>query len=412
MDRPLDNETLRQRKRKQIITVVIGVAVAAVVAMTLIAWVRPAIDRSAVRTARVTRGELAATIEATGVAIPATENILSSPIDARVLRVLRRAGSVVRAGEPIVQLDLGSSDLELQRVQQQLAQRLNERTRTRNNGEATVAGLERQLEQRILDAEMARYRAEQNRKLRDEGLASDEVARESEVAARKASIEVSQLRAAIAQARRSGASELEGHDLALRLLQSESSEARRQRELATTSSDRDGVVTWVVDQEGATVRRGDVLARVADLSRFRIQASISDIHARVVRPGQRVLVRAESDTLNGTVNSVDPTVANGQVRFHVELNPSARLHNNQRVDVFIVTDSKPNVLKVRRGAFADGSGSAEVFLIRGGEALRRRVELGLIGSDEVEIRSGLEQGDEVITSDMRDYERIASLRLK
>jgi len=34
-------------------------------------------------------------------------------------------------------------------------------------------------------------------------------------------------------------------------------------ELATARAPRDGVVTWVASDEGATVHRGDVLARVA-----------------------------------------------------------------------------------------------------------------------------------------------------
>src|SRR5690606_31766450 len=104
-------------------------------------------------------------------------------------------------------------------------------------------------------------------------------------------------------------------------------------ELATTKSDRAGVLTWVVSDEGALVRRGDVLARIADLSSFRIDATVSDIHAATLHSGQTVFVRIDDHTVDGVVQEVYPAVENGTVRFMVglvgesavELRPSLRV---------------------------------------------------------------------------------------
>jgi multidrug resistance efflux pump len=47
----------------------------------------------------------------------------------------------------------------------------------------------------------------------------------------------------------------------------------------------------VVTEEGALVRKGDVLARIADLRTFRVQATLSDVHAQRVAVGMPARVR-------------------------------------------------------------------------------------------------------------------------
>src|SRR5690606_35155252 len=87
------------------------------------------------------------------------------------------------------------------------------------------------------------------------------------------------------------------------------------------------------------------------------------------------------------------------------------LRSNLRVDVEIVIARRPDTLRVRRGPFATGEGTQPVFVVRGDRAVKRRVTFGLTSVDFFEITGGLEPGDEVVVSDMRDYERLSSIRL-
>ena len=59
---------------------------------------RPSVKRSAIRTAIVDQGPVDATLSATGTVVPQTEQVLSSPVDARLLRVIRKAGTAVQRG--------------------------------------------------------------------------------------------------------------------------------------------------------------------------------------------------------------------------------------------------------------------------------------------------------------------------
>ena len=77
--------------------------------------------------------------------------------------------------------------------------------------------------------------------------------------------------------------EIEGLELQVQIKANEIREAERDLEQAGVRADRTGVVTWVREDVGATVNAGDAVARVADLSSYKIEAQISDIHASRLR---------------------------------------------------------------------------------------------------------------------------------
>src|SRR6185436_17951435 len=106
--------------------------------------------------------------------------------------------------------------------------------------------------------------------------------------------------------------------------------------------DRSGVITWVVPQEGATIRQGEVLARITDLTSFRVKAAVSDVHSAELHPGQAVRVMIDGQPLSGRLAQIDPTIENGRVEFEVDLddNRNPKLRNNLSVDVLVVTASR------------------------------------------------------------------------
>ena len=51
-------------------------------------------------------------------------------------------------------------------------------------------------------------------------------------------------------------------------------------------------------------------------------------------------------------------------------------------------------------------------MVRGDRALRTAVRLGETGADAAEVLDGLRAGDEVVVSDMQDYEHVESVKLR
>jgi HlyD family secretion protein len=414
MDRDLDAATRHRRRLRKLVVAAPWLAVGLALVFGLPRWLAPSLDRDLVRTARVDRGPVEATLVASGTVVPAFETVVSTPVDARVVRVLKRPGDPVAAGEEVLDLDFSAARLDLGRLEDRLAQKASERARLAEESARELADLGGAVETARLDVETARYRLEQRRRLSSDGLASDAVLREAEVEARKAEIELARLVESAAAARRVAASRDAEVGLDQRLLGRERDEAAHRLELASTRAARAGVVTWVIPQEGVTVRAGEPVARLADLTAFRVEATLSDAYAARLTPGLPARVLLDGQELDGTLAQVYPEVEDGAVRFTVDLDrrDHPALRPALRVDVLLVTDRRPDALRVARGPFAGAGGAQSVLVVEGDRAVRRPVAIGLIGYREVEVLSGLAQGDEVIVSDTGDYAHLDSVRLK
>jgi HlyD family secretion protein len=414
VDREIDSKTRQNALIKRWLLAAAVIAAA----WLAISWgaglIRPSLKRSMVRTAVVEQGPVDASLSATGVVVPQTEQVLSSPVDARLLRIVKKAGSAVKKGDPIVELDVNASVLAVETLGQDLALKANQQARSKLSLENTLSDLNAQVEIKKLQLESARLEHQRNRQLFDQGLSSEEVLRKSEMAEKQAGIELLRLEASRLNAQASTRAELEGLVLELSKLQKAHQEARRVLGLAAPTADRDGVVTWTLTEEGSTVRKGDVVARIADLSAFRVDASVSDAYASRLSAGLPVQVRVDDRMVDGQVTDVLPTVQNGVITVRVALkDPSdASLRPNLRVEVFIVTGHRARALRVRKGSSTSGEGVQQVFVVRGDRAERRRVRFGIASFDFVEVVEGLAAGDEVIVSDMADYQHLSSIRLR
>lgn len=402
MDRPLDAAYRLRRDRRRLLAAALSVAGVAAAFTWGTSWLRPSVARAAIRTARVDRGPIEATITASGTVEPEFEMVLSSPVDARVVRILKRPGAAVAKGDPILELDLQGTRVAADKLARDVAVKENQRTQARLNLEKSLNDLEGREQIKRLQLESSRAQLSRNRQLHEAGLLSLENLRQSELTEAQCAIELRQIEAEARNARTATSAQLDGLALELANLRNEALEARRQLDLATTRSDRDGVLTWTVSDEGIAVRKGDVIARVADLRSFRVEATVSDIHARALRPGLPATVRIGGDRLLGNVSEVRPTIQNGVVGFLVSLEErsSPLLKSNLRVDVDVITDHKSGALRLSRGPAVGGSGSQDVFVIRGARAVRTPVHLGLSSFDRVEVVDGLQEGDEVIVSDL------------
>ncbi len=414
MDRPLDADFRRARTIKRAGLSLTGVAVLAAIFFWGPGWISPSVSRARLRTARVDAGPIEAVISASGTVLPEIEEVLSSPVDARVLRILERPGANLLPGQPIVELDTSESLLAVEKLAQNVALKQNQQEKTRLDLERSLNDLDSQA--RVKDLQLQSYRSQlaRSRALWKEGLISEELLRQAELAEAQAVIELKKIQNEKENAQRATRAQLEGLALEMATVRKETDEARRQLRLAAPQAGRRGVLTWSLSEEGITVHKGDVLARIADLSSFRVEATLSDVHAKHVSVGLPVAVKVGEETLDGTVSNVLPTIKNGVMTVQIALRQksSPLLRSNLRVDAFIVTGRHARALRVKKGPFADAEGPLDAFVVRGDRAYRTRIELGLSSFEEFEVVKGLAAGDEVIISDMKDYMHLREVRIR
>lgn len=414
MDREIDPGFRRKQLIRRAIYVTAAVSLVAMVFVWGPALIKPSVARARIRTAKVDAGPIEATISAAGTVAPEFEQVLSSPISTRVLKILKRPGATVQKGDPIVELDMSESVLALEKMSQQIEMKQNQQAKARLDLQNTLISLKSQWEIKNLEYKSASAVVARNRQLHKQGLLSEDTLRQTELLEEKARFELKQLEDSKQNAEQSTKTQLDGLGLEMKTLEKELAESRRQLELATTKSDRDGVLTWVVTEEGATVQKGDVLARIADLNSFRVRATTSDIHAGRVAQGLAASVKINDEYLDGTISSIEPTIKDGVITFLVGLadKSSSLLRSNLRVDVLIVTERKNRALRIKKGPFVSSDGVHDVFIVRGDTAFRTPVRIGISSFDNFEVLDGLLEGDEVIISEMTEYMHMKEVKIK
>jgi HlyD family secretion protein len=414
LDRPIDEAVISKRRRR----LWLGIGAALVLCLLTLGWarsvLRPSVSRARIRTSLVDSGPLEAAISAAGRVLPEVEQILTSPVDARVLKVRKRAGDRAKAGETIVEIDLSQAELAVSALDRDIALKRNEERRKRLALDSSLNDVEGRYESKTLDLDAKRAAIERKRELHESGLVSVEELKEAELAGAQAAIELKQLDEARRIARASNAAEVNGLALEMADLRSRRAEAWRELQRGSARAEHDGVVTWTLTEEGATVRKGDAIARVADLSAFRVEGTAADVNAPRMAVGLPVRVEVGELKLRGAVSAIDPTIRNGVLTFTVALEDKSNtaLRPNLRVDVFVLIEHRARALRVGRGPFASGEGAQSVFVLRGGVARLTRVKLGAASPTHLEVMEGLAEGDEVIVSDMSDYLHAREIRVR
>jgi HlyD family secretion protein len=414
MDRLIDPALQRRRKLRRLI-VPSGVVVAGLLLVILVTgWLRPSVRYDRVRTATIFRGDVSATLDASGLVVPGFEQVLTAPAATRVARILERPGSSVEPGQPIVLLDDKNAGRDVARLEEQIALKENARRQTDLELARTSDDLASRRAVKALELESFRFELERNRQMFDEGLTNQDEIRKSENDLARATIELQHLDAQMANAEEDLAARAEGLDLEIAILTKDLERAREVLAGTAVASEHAGIVTWVVASEGETVAEGEAVARVADLSAYRVDATLSDVLARRLTVGLPAVVRSGDTRLPGRVHKILPTVENGIVTFEVLLDDPDHeiLRPNLRVDVHAVTEQRSGALCLRRGPLINVDGRDHVFVVRGDKAVRTPVTIGLSNFELYEITDGLAEGDEVIISDMSDYRKSREVKLR
>jgi HlyD family secretion protein len=178
---------------------------------------------------------------------------------------------------------------------------------------------------------------------------------------------------------------------------------RQRVEALTLKSPVAGVVATLTQAERAQVAENAPLVTVVDLSALEIEFQVAESYANEIRPGMNAEVTLDGRKLVGAVAGISPDVRNAQVTGRVRFTEQPKgLRQNQRASVRIVLDERNELLKVARSPFQD-SETRFVYVVRDDDAVRVPVEYGAAAIGEIEIRKGLNEGDTVVLSDMRDF---------
>lgn len=181
-----------------------------------------------------------------------------------------------------------------------------------------------------------------------------------------------------------------------------------------------GYMALVAPADGRVIRRdGEVgqflpvnqpLFWLSCLSRLRVSAEVDEEDIALVKVGQKVLVRADAfpgRIFDARVQEItpkgDPVARSYRVR--IVFDRETPLQIGMTAEANIITHESPRALLLPTAAVKDGY----VWIVENARLHRRRVELGVVGREQVEIRAGLSAAETVAAfadAAFRDGQRI------
>jgi len=413
MDRAIPQTTQNRRKRRRWL---LGAGLLLLLVAGLLAFrtvLKPRLSRASILTARAETGDVEASLTAAGVIIPAHEAVITSPIQSTIRRVAVAVGSRVQPGQTILELDRELTTTALAKLQDEQQQHRNKNSQLQLSLEKALNDLRSQQQVQQVKVRSLQSALRDEQYLLQIGGGTAESVRQAELNLRVAQLEQQRLAEQIRNQRAANAADVRELGFTLQIQDRSITELAGKLAQANISSQQPGVLTWVNEDLGTTVQAGDPLARVADLSRFRVRATISDAYADALHLQDAVVVRINGTDLRGTISTISPAVEKGVVTFYATLaqDHHPALRANLRADVFVVTKAHRNVVRLKNGPFYQGGKEQAVFVVQDGKAVRRTVQFGDSNFDYVQITGGLHPGEEVVVSNTKDYADTPALTL-
>lgn len=414
MDREISKEVQRKEQRKQFIRIGTAVGGFIVLIVVVISMLQTSLKRKDLNISTVDKGVIEVSVSASGKVIPAFEEIINSPINSRIVEVYKRGGDSVDVGTPILKLDLQSAETEYNKQldEEQMKSLQLEQQRVTNHNKLSEMEMNLKVSRMELDRKAVELRNE--RYLDSLGAGKTDKVRQVELDYNVSILKLKEDEQKYKNEQALAEADLKVKELELNIFRKSLAETRRTLEDAQIRSPRKAILTYVNNEIGSQIGQGAKVAIVSDLSHFKIEGEIADTYGDRIAAGSKAVIKIGSEKLDGTVSDVTPLSKNGVISFTVQLEEDnhKRLRSGLKTDVYVMNAVKDDVLRIANSSYYVGKGEYELFVVNGNQLLKRKVQLGDSNFEYVEVVSGLQEGDQVIVSDMNAYKDKNKLKIE
>jgi HlyD family secretion protein len=420
MDIPRPNAQ-RERRRRRIITAVIGLVLIGTVTVGLsrLKPAAPTVEKGSIYTDTVKRGEMLRQVRGNGSLLPEEINWIPVTTPGRVERILVLPGAVVEPETVMVELSnpevahaAFEAEWQLKAAEAQTTKLRTQLESERLSQEAAAAALNS-------DSSVAQLDAAADAELAKDGLVDRITARRSSTRAEQLVLRCKMEQERLRILADSHKAQLAAQDAELARLKAMLDLRRKQQAELRVCAGIKGVLQKLGDRDqlqvGQQFAAGANLARVANPARLKAEIKIVETQAKDVTHGQKAFIDTRNGIIPGHVVRIDPAVQNGTVSVDVVLD--GPLPKGARPDLSvegtIELERLENVMYVGRPVNGQSEGQVGLFKLQPGgkEANRVPVKLGRSSVTTIEVLGGLNVGDTVIISDMTAYDTHDRVRI-
>jgi HlyD family secretion protein len=398
--------------------IVLAIAVVSAVAFGLYKYSNvlfsPTLKKGDISTSVVDRGTISSALDAAGVVESQNEVLVLSPSSSIIKSILKEPGSRVKKGDPIILLDSEPIEDNIEKIEDQLEMKRNSLEKNRLNSRSTrvdlsynedvknlkIVSLKSQLKDQEQLFEVGGISSAKLDKTKQEITLAE---KELETLKEKNIIKLKQLKA-------------DEKGLLLQIHVQEKELLDKQELLAKmeVKAPSNGIILALSGREGGKADKDKMLVRMSNLSAFKVSGNIDEIYADHIKTGKPVSVHLDNEILEGRVGTVAPLVENKKIQFYVHLdqNNHPKLIPNMQVHLRVSQSAKDSVLRVRKHDDFGSVNEISLYVLSEGKAIRQDVKFGIRNSEYIEILSGLDEGDTIITYGISKYTHLKEIEIQ
>ncbi len=400
MDRTIDPRPAQRRR----LMLWAGGGLLALVAVLLLAnglgRSRVRVEAAKVTIGTVEQGLFKEFIPVTGTVQPIQTVFLDALEGGTVKHRFVEDGSLVKAGEPII--ELSNPQLHMDAINRE-AQLLDQQNNLRNTRLAMDQQTTR-LRDELLNLDKDLKRLEREQKVDDRLVKDSLLARNTYLSNREHLEYMREKRKLLATNVRSDSlfrlSQLGSITSNLELIQQNLSFLRDHLQNLVIKAPIDGQLSGLNLEIGQTRQRGERIAQIDVLESFKVRARIPEHYVSRVSLGLQGTFAQGGREHVIEIFKVYPEVSNGE--FDVDLRfvgDAPEVRRGQTFQVRLQLSEDMQAVMLPRGPFFQDSGGQWVYVVDGeGMAVKRPVKLGRQNPDHYEVIEGLQEGDRVVTS--------------
>ncbi|WP_299595709.1 efflux RND transporter periplasmic adaptor subunit [uncultured Microbulbifer sp.] len=397
----------------------LGISAAAFVVWGLMSWqstsaVDASVSLSRLNVAAVERGDLVRDLVVQGKVVAANSPTLFSPAQG-IVKFSVKAGDIVEQGQLLAEVD--SPQLQNQLAQESaLYNKLSvelarqkiqaKRQRLENTQKADLAKVDLVAAQRELKrAELSMEK--QIISQLDFEKASDDLAR-AELEYKQAVQNVQLENEALSFETQTLQLQVDQQKLQMTELE------RKVNELQIVSPVK-GTIGSLATTQRSAVAANTALLTVVDLTSFELEAAVPENYADDLGLAMEVEINMGGKKLPGEITAIAPEVIDNQVTARVRFTNGQpqNLRQNLRLTARVLLENRPDVMLVKRGGFLDQTGGRFAWKLNDQQqAVKVPITIGALGLNQVEIVSGLNEGDRIITSAADELDKAQLVALK
>jgi HlyD family secretion protein len=409
---------IARRRRNRIYAVLGGLGLAATVFFVMrLQPSAPILEKSAVWTDVVKRGELMIEVRGPGTLLPKTTRWISAETAARVERLIVKPGAQVQADTVIMELSNPEVLDAMLAAQAALTAARADLAATEMQLKSQLLDQRANLSQVQADLRSANLQTQAESDLAKKGVIPAITFQRTELARDQLTLKVGIERERVAAFEGNVSAQIAAARARLAQLENTAKLRGKQAAALNVVSGITGVLQQVPVEEGQQIAAGVNLARVARPDVLMAALKVPETQAKDVTVGQIVRVDTRNGVIAGTVSRLDPAVQNGTVQVDVELTGAMPegARPDLSVDGVIEIARLQNVLFVGRPNVGQPMSNTTLFKMQNDDSKiyqRVPVQLGKASVSMIEVTNGLKEGDRVILSDTNSVERFDRVRVQ